>query len=398
MSEYLTYTSLLIIAVLAFIIPMICTRLKIPLIVGEIGFGIVVGFVNLILIRVLDITLIEFTESIEILATIGFVFLLFLVGLEIDFNQLEDRGIKPILMGLGIFSITLGISLACIYLLELDIIIAIILSAASVDVVMRTLKDMGMSRSKHGQDMIIAALVADFSAVVLITIYVAYYSALIQPDPDYTKVWAIIFIPVLFILFYSAYKIIDYLMWYYPDTMDRFFKSDDPSEMGIRASFAILLIFVGLSYFVGIEAILGAFLAGAMMSLVFRDIAGLEKKLYSIGYGFLIPIFFISIGVKFDFDVFTEPNALILIPAFIGIAFLIKIIPSWFFFKNYSNKDKLSSGLLLSAHLSILLAGTAIGIELGVIDTILESSMIIVVIFTCVIGPILFQYLMADKG
>ncbi|MCK5559018.1 MAG: cation:proton antiporter, partial [Thermoplasmata archaeon] len=344
------------------------------------------------------VEIISFTESIEILATIGFVFLLFLVGLEIDFNQLEYRGIKPILMGLGIFSITIVLSSICIYLMKLDFFIAIILSATSVDVVMRTLREMGKSKGKHGQDMIIAALVADFSAVVLITIYVAYHSALIQADPDPSKIWAILFIPILFILFYSAYQIIDHLMWHYPDTIDKFFKSDDPSEMGVRASFALLLIFVGLSYFVGIEAILGAFLAGAMMSLLFRDIAGLEKKLYSIGYGFLIPIFFISIGVKFDFEVFRDFDALILIPVFIGIAFIIKILPTLFFFKDYSVKNRLSSGLLLSAHLSILLAGTAIGIELGVIDTMLESSMIIVVIVTCILGPILFQYLMKAKG
>ncbi len=397
MSEYLTYTSLLIIAVLAFIIPMICARLKIPLIVGEIGFGIVVGFAAYLIFRIYDIEIIRFTEPIEILATIGFVFLLFLVGLEIDFNQLEDRGIKPILIGLGIFSMTIIFSSICIYFMKLDFIIAIILSATSVDVVMRTLREMRISKGKHGQDMIIAALVADFAAVILITIYVAYHSAFIQPDPDPNRIWTILFIPILFILFYSAYKIIDYLMWHYPDAIDKFFKSDDPSEMGVRASFALLLIFVGLSYFVGIEAILGAFLAGAMMSLLFRDITGLEKKLYSIGYGFLIPIFFISIGVKFDFDIFEDYHTLILIPVFIGIAFIIKIVPTLFFFKDYSIKDRLSSGLLLSAHLSILLAGTAIGIELGVIDTMLESSMIIVVIVTCIIGPVLFQYLMKTK-
>ena len=80
------------------------------------------------------------------------------------------------------------------------------------------------------------------------------------------------------------------------------FSGHDPDEIGIRFSLALLFVFVGLAILLDMDPILGAFMAGAIFAFVFRDSGDLEERLSGFAYGFLIPIFFISVGVRFPLD------------------------------------------------------------------------------------------------
>jgi len=168
--------------------------------------------------------------------------------------------------------------------------------------------------------------------------------------------------------------------------------------MGVRAAFALLLVFVALSEIADIKAIaiLGAFLAGVMLSLLFRGGTVLEQKLFGIGYGFLIPIFFISVGMQFDLGALAR-GGIYLVPMLLLIAFVVKIVPSLLFLIRHSLKDSISAGVLLSSRLSLIIAMAAVGLELGLVDTAMESAIIVLALITSISCPTIFKK-MHQKG
>ena len=155
------------------------------------------------------------------------------------------------------------------------------------------------------------------------------------------------------------------------------------------------MIFVVISQYISPEVILlGAFLSGILLSFfLHKERSLLLVKLDGMGYGFFIPIFFIMVGVKFDPSSLKEFE-LTLVPFLIVLLlllFAIKLIPSLLFKKQFGTRKALSAGFLLSSRLSLIIAASAIGLELGVISPGINASFIIMAIATCFLGPVLFN-------
>ncbi|MHC1572868.1 MAG: cation:proton antiporter [Candidatus Syntropharchaeales archaeon] len=372
-----TYLPLFLIAVLAFIIPIISERVGIPAVVGEIVCGIIIGG------SVLGIFSGE-EEGIAFLSRFGFVFLMFLIGLEIDFSNIEFHGPRALINGVVIFILTLATSIVLADQMGYGIYFAMILSCSAVGLIASTLRETGIARSEYGQMIIIAAFIADFAVILLVSAYTFYLREGITTE-------RLLLIPILFLLFFGVYYLGRHLIWHFPERLSKLFKPDQPSEIGVRASFALLLIFVILSEALGAEAVLGAFLAGAMLSGLFGGGTVLEQKLYGIGYGFLIPIFFINVGIGFNLGVLVTGEGIYLIPIFFAIALIVKIIPSLILLTSYTLKESILAGILLSSRLSMMIAVTAVGLELGLIDTKLESAIVLLAILTSISCPTIFK-------
>jgi len=182
--------------------------------------------------------------------------------------------------------------------------------------------------------------------------------------------------------------------WWNPEWFERLFMSHDPNEIGIRASLAMMFAFVGLSFVLGIEPVLGAFLAGMVFGLVFRNRGTLEERLKGFSYGFLIPIFFINVGITFDLNALLEPGILQRALALIGAALFVKIVPSLLLLAmRIPLRDVLAGGVLLSARLSLVIAVADLGVRLGLLDRGLYASVILLAVFTATIVPALFRVL-----
>jgi len=369
------YILLLVIAVFAFIIPILSGRIGVPAVVGEIVCGILLGLLGFS---------IEGEEMIVIdfLASFGLIFLMFLVGLEIDFSKVEVHGAKLFIIGTFVFIVTLGISIFLTYQLGYGFYLALVLSTTSVGLIVPTIRELGLLKSEFGQMVLISAFIADFATMLLLTVYTIQFKNGITGE--------MFLIALVFILFFAVYYVGKLAIWHYPERLSTWFKSDQPSEMGVRAAFALLLVFVAISEVADVEAILGAFLAGVMFSILFRGGTVLEQKLFGIGYGFLIPIFFISVGMQFDLGALAG-GAIYLVPILLVIAFVVKLAPSLLFLVRYSVKDSISAGVLLSSRLSLIIAMAAVGLELGLIDTTMESAIILLAIITCIICPTIFR-------
>ena len=197
MEEQISFMPLLLVILLAFIVPLALSRvrqLRLPVVVGEIIAGILVGRSGLGWVPSHDAVL-------DLLAQFGFVFLMFLAGMEIDFSNLgPDRPVRsrasgpdrsswnPATLGGLTFVLTLalstaiGLGLTALGLVRNPWMMALILSTTSLGVVMPVLKERGLSAGRFGQTILIAALVADFATMLLITVVVAALSRGITPD------------------------------------------------------------------------------------------------------------------------------------------------------------------------------------------------------------------------
>jgi monovalent cation:H+ antiporter-2, CPA2 family len=164
-------------------------------------------------------------------------------------------------------------------------------------------------------------------------------------------------------------------------------------QIDTRAVFALIIILVGLSESIGVENILGAFLAGSLVSLLAPN-KNLVHKLDSFGYGFLIPIFFVMVGVKLDvWSLFSDKKVLILMPLLFIALLISKLVPVLILRKWYDMKTVLASGFLLTSTLSLVIAAATVGENIGVIDSQMSGALILVAIITCIITPIIFRKL-----
>jgi len=170
------------------------------------------------------------------------------------------------------------------------------------------------------------------------------------------------------------------------------FDGNDPDELGIRSSIALMLVLVGVSVFFDIEPILGAFLAGTIFAFTFSNRGTLESSLKGFSYGFLIPIFFINIGLNYDISVFAETQFFVDVGYLFLIAVGVKFIPSLMLvFSKIKFRDMLAGGFLLSARFSLIIAMAEIGVHLDLISKELEQQIILLAVITATFSPILFR-------
>lgn len=388
--ETLDFLPLLLVVGFAALIPLLLARVKrVPVVVGEIIIGVIIGRSGLGLVHG------EFT--LELLAEIGFAFLMFLSGLEIDFSTLlnpssqsKKKGLGPI--GIATFSFTITVFLALLasfFIVNQGMaqdpwIMALILSTTSLGIVVPVLKERQMTTGKFGQTVLLAALLADFLTMLLITIYVAGQSTGLSLE--------ILLIGVLFITALVIYRVGSRSLRIPAVTRVIDQISGATSQFKVRTALALLMGFVVLAESVGVELILGAFLAGAVVSLLSRpEDQGLKQNLEAMGYGFFIPVFFIMVGVDFDLPVLLDdPNAVLLAPLLLLIAFFVKVAGSLVFRLQFSWRESIGSGMLLSARLSLIIAAAAVGLRIGVISPATNSAIILIAALTATLSPMIF--------
>jgi Kef-type K+ transport system membrane component KefB len=347
----------------------------------------------------LDLDLLIFGETLKFLSNLGFIVLLFLAGLEFDFQILQERGKGAVLKGIVIFIMSYVLSVIFMLPLGLGIgaggpfMVGLIISTTFVGIVATTLREVGLADMNYRQNIIIIALMADIS----ITIMLVLIPLSAKADLFSLALSMGIYIPVTFLVFYIAYRMGSLAMWHFPKTLSRFFHGKDPSELGVRATFMFLFFFIVLTLAFGIEAILGAFLAGMLFSLLFHEGALLSKKLFGLGYGFLIPVFFIQIGSRFDYSMLWNPTFLWLVPYILMVGILNKVLPSLIFLKEHSIKKVLAMGILNSSRLGLMIAAVTLAINYKLVSESMLSPIILVAMILCLACPTAFKKMMSNE-
>lgn len=378
--------TLIVIGVAAFALPLIAGRFKVPAVVLEILFGLAIGpeLLGLLARGTPDF------EFIELLAELGLLLLMFLAGFEVDFDGLERKGAGPILVGLGVFGLILVTAWLGFGVIDTDstnqrIFLTLLVSAASLGIVIPALRATGRTGTRLGQATIVTAVLAEFLSATAIIVFGVWFQSGFGLD--------LLRVPALFAVLALILGTVRRLAWWHPERFDRLFDSHDPDEIGIRASLALLLVSVGLSEALHVEPILGAFLGGAMFAFVFRNTGALETRLTGFAYGFFIPIFFISVGVQFPLGALADTSVLTKALLLIIVAVVAKMLPALVLrVRGLSLRESMAAGVLLAGQLSVIIALAQFGKEeLMVIDEGLEAGAILLVGVTAIFSPIVFR-------
>lgn len=402
MEPSVDFTPLLLVSALAVLVPFVSWRLTggmLPAVVGEVLVGIIFG-------RPL-LGIIEPNEWLTFLALFGFAYLMFLSGLEINLGAIARRpgdrwwipGValrQPLISGLLLLALVAFATWACLTgiervgLIESEQIpiLLFILMATAVGVVVPVLKD----RPDLGglaQPLLVGGFMLEFAAIVGVGVVAAleregigwrFFLLLAIPSALAALLWAANYgggrFPVL------------------PRTMHELAQTS--SQLKIRAALALLVMFVALSQVVGVELVLGAFMAGLAATVISpRHGSILRVKLDALGYGFFVPIFFIYSGATLDLGaVFDSWDHFLLAPLLLLIAFVAKMAPALLgLAPAFGLRRGLAGGALLSANLSLVLAAGAIAEELHIIDAGQHGALLLMALLTTVIAPPLFAWL-----
>ncbi|HET7245347.1 MAG TPA: cation:proton antiporter [Streptosporangiaceae bacterium] len=386
-----SFGNLLVVAAVAVLAPLVIgffPRLRVPAVVLEIIGGIIIGPSVLGWVHV-DL-------PVQILALFGLAFLLFLAGLEIDVHQLRGRLLRFAVLG---YLVTLvlgygaGTSFTAAGWVSQPLLLAIALSATSLGLVVPVLKDAGQVHSEVGQSALAAASVADFAAIVLLSLFFSSGGSTGSKVVVLGAFAGLVAVTGLAVSGAARSMRLGQVLLRLQDTT---------AEIRVRFAVLLLVAFTALAERFGLESILGAFLAGAIVALVDRDSAShpnFRIKLEAIGYGFLVPVFFVSSGIKLDLaGLLHSPSALVRVPVFLLALLVVRGVPALIGLRANGTRPTLALGLLQATSLPFIVTATQIGVTLGKITPVTAAALVCAGLLSVLIFPLLALTLLRQSG
>ncbi|QNQ84209.1 potassium transporter [Lactobacillus sp. PV037] len=375
--------SIFVVSLAALTIPIVMARLKvttIPTAVAEIIVGIVLGHSAL--------NIVEETTAVNLLSNLGVTLLMFLSGMEINFNlfkrddtqtKAQANPAKIAILSYILVTITAVILAVILHFTGLfsDIMLAtIIFMTVALGVVIATLKEKEILSRPIGQTILLTAVLGEVIPLLLLTIYASINGG------NAGQLWLIILLFVVAIILLNRFK--KPYEWFTEI-------SKSTTQLDVRLAFFLIFTLVTVAERVGAENILGAFLAGMVMKLLQPSEATMDK-LTSIGYGFFIPVFFIMTGVKLNLkSLFAHPNALMLIPILVLFLILAKLPILLVYGRNFVKRNAVAGTFLIVTTITIVLPTLEVARKLKAITSVQSDAFILAAVIVCIFGPISFN-------
>jgi Kef-type K+ transport system membrane component KefB len=380
----LSLSNLVAVVAVAFAVPLLLGLvpwLRLPSVVGELVAGIVLGPSLLGWVEV-DLPL-------EVLALLGLAFLLFLSGLEVDVDGL--RGGVLGLTGAGFavsfaLALAVGAGLRAAGLVDAPLLVAIVLTATGLGIVIPVLKDAGETGSVFGQLVVAAASIADFGAVILLSLFFSREAS--GPGGQLLLIAGLVLLAVGVGIGLARAGRSTRLS----EDLGRL--QDTSAQIRVRGGVLLLAGLALVAQRLGLEVILGAFLAGAVLRVVDRDQAmthpRFRLKLEAVGFGFLVPVFFVVSGLRFDLAALTgDASALRLVPLFLAALLAVRGLPALLYRRRIGTRRTLAAGLLQATSLPFIVAATQIGMELGKLEAATGAALVAAGLLSVLLFPLL---------
>jgi Kef-type K+ transport system membrane component KefB len=379
----ISFTSLAVVAAAGFAAPLalgLVPRLRLPSVVLEIVLGIVIGP------SVLGWASAD--EPVTVMALIGLSFLLLIAGLEVDFDRFRGRLLE--VTGLGfLFSVGLGLlagfGLDSFGVVHAPLLVAIMFSATGLGIVITVLKDARAVDSGFGQLVIAGSSIAEVGTIVLLTLFFSGESSSVGAKLVLFGLFGLLCVAVALTVLGIEHSM---------RVMEALVRlQDTTAQIRVRAAFVLLAVFVVLAEKFGLEAILGAFLAGAIIKLVDRDQAmthpQFRQKLEVVGFGVFIPFFFVASGVRYDAGVlFGSASTLARVPLFLVILLAVRGLPALLYRPLVQRREVAASALLQATSVGLFVVATQIGQDMGLISAANSAALIAAGLLSVILFPL----------
>jgi Kef-type K+ transport system membrane component KefB len=376
------FTGLLVVAVAAFAAPLVARlipRRLVPPVVLEVGAGIAIGPQGLGLVHPVG--------GVYLLYLLGFGFLLFLAGQEVEIERFRGPTFRltavnyvvalavafPVAAGLRLISHGADVRL-----------LALALTASTLGVLVPVLRDAGEINTDFGQLVIMTGSVGEFGALLLLTIL---FSA--QPESTWVQVAYVVALGAAAVVLAFLLRRLWQSGW-----MRKVLLATDQStsQLRVRGAFVILLLFSALAHEFGVDALLGAFIAGIVLNIADRDDRpGRERyqgKLRAIGYGFLVPVFFVVTGVTFNVrSLFASVSSLVLVPAIVAGILIARAVPALLYWRRVGTRPAVAAGLLQATTLTFPVVVAEVGTSLGLLSAATSAALVGAALISVLLFP-----------
>ena len=361
---------------------------RLPAVVLEIVAGIVLGPAVL--------GWVEVDEPVRVLSILGLAFLLFLAGLEIDYERLRGRLALDALSSYAVsfaVAVAVGLILAAVDVVIDPLFIAVVLSATSLGIIVPVLLDSGRAEGDFGQLVIAAASIADFAAIILLTLLFSGEAS----SPAVTLILLAGFLVLVALLGVAISR---------AERLRRVRRAfvrlhGTTAELRVRGAVLLLVGLTALATQLGFELILGAFLAGAVLKIFDHEPTPAREellgKLHVVGFGVFIPVFFVSVGINYDLGSLGDLSILAAIPLFLLALLAVRGLPALLYRHALTRREMLVAALLQSTSLPFIVAASEIGISVGAIRPGTAAALIAAGLGSVILFPALALNLLGGQ-
>jgi Kef-type K+ transport system membrane component KefB len=339
-------------ALAALIVAVVSPRLALPVVALELLLGILVGP------QVLGLTRAD--PFIEFFANLGLGMLFFFAGYEIDFKRIAGSPLRLGLLG-WLASLALAYSIGGLLVLA-GVILSLLyvgsaIATTAIGTLIPILSDAGETKTRFGTFLLAAGAVGEFGPILLITLVLSTQNELSS------ALILILFVLLAVLAALVAVRSVR-LGW---DAFERTLETS--GQLAVRLSVVITFALVALAASLGLDLLLGGFVAGliARVALSGREVPVLESKLVAVGYGFFIPFFFVVSGVKFDLDaLFASAGTVLKLPLFLGLFLVVRGVPAMLLYKSAMDlRDRAALAFLSATELPLVVAITTLAVADG---------------------------------
>jgi Kef-type K+ transport system membrane component KefB len=359
-------------------IPFLARRLRVPSAALEIVYGMLL----------FNFFLHQRPDWFDLLRELGFVYLMFIAGMELDLRAIRKSGKSfwYVLVCLLSFVLT---PLFFVFLGQ-SFYLGVAVAMISAGITIPVLKELELSRTPYGRDIIGVALTGELLSIVVLALIDAYH----KQGLTLLAGLEVLKLALLFGLALLVLRVLYLLAWWHPKRVEKVMESEDPVEEGLRV--VVTVAFAGgiLASLAGAEPILGSFLAGMVFSHVFRSKGRFEEKINALGFGFLIPFFFIGVGARLPFALLTS-GATVKLALLLTVMVLVSNLSPLLLARplGLSLKEAGGMAVLLSAPLSMIVVAGTLGEKMGIIDSDTAGALILTALLASVVYPSLFRLL-----
>jgi Kef-type K+ transport system membrane component KefB len=363
-------------ALAAMIVMAVSPRLTIPVVVVELVLGIIVGPQGT--------GLAELDPTTELLGNLGLGMLFFFAGYEIDFERIRGRPLQ--LAGAG-WALSLGLAygigggLAAAGIVLSYLYTGSAMATTAIGTLIPILSDAGEMRTRFGTYLLAAGAAGEFGPILLVTLILS------TGHPLHEALILAVFIALAVFTGILAVR----SAWRGWPLIERTFETS--SQLAVRLAVVLVFGLVALAADLGLDLLLGGFVAGMITRIALRgrEVAVFDSKLTAVGYGLLIPFFFVTSGMAFDLDALTSStSALLKVPMFVGLFLLVRGIPALVLYrKTLALRDRFALAVYCATELPLVVAITTLAIEAGHMKSSTAAGLVGAAIVSTLIFPLL---------
>ena len=371
-------------AIAGLVVTALGPRVAIPVVVVEIVLGILVGP------QVAGIAKLD--PATQFFGNLGLGMLFFFAGYEINFERIEG---EPLKLGVIGWVISLVLAYALAGALEAgDVVVSGLytgsaMATTAIGTLIPILRDAGELRTRFGPYLLAAGAVGEFGPILLVTLVLS------TGHPLHEALILVFFVALAVVTGVLAVR----TAWRGWPLLERTFETS--SQLAVRLSVVLVFGLVALATQLGLDLLLGGFVAGMITRLALRghELDVFESKLTAVGYGFLIPFFFVTSGMAFNVDeLFSNPVALLKLPLFVALFLVVRGVPALLLYRSaLSRRDRTALGVFCATELPLVVAITTLAENAGDMRASTASALVGAAIISTLIFPLLGLRIRRDR-